>query len=124
MIPCPPRTPRLGQPPCGKRLSPKTKVLARNLTAQQGLLLLDTWRLSGLPAGDFAVLVGLSKHTLSAWKREFEAGGLAGLEDQYRGRPHGSPLPAITKRTILIKQDNPDWGCKNIGALLLGGPRW
>jgi hypothetical protein len=30
------------------------------LTAEQRLLLLDTWRRSGLPAGDFAVLVGLN----------------------------------------------------------------
>jgi hypothetical protein len=32
---------------------------------------LDTWRRSGLPAGDFA-LVGLSKHTLYVWKKRFE----------------------------------------------------
>ena len=34
------------------------------LTAEQRLLLLDTWQRSGLPAGDFAPLVGISKHTL------------------------------------------------------------
>ena len=35
---------------------------------EQRLLLLDAWRRSGLPAGDFAPLVGLSKLTLYAWK--------------------------------------------------------
>jgi hypothetical protein len=33
-------------------------------TPQQRLLLLDTWNRSGLPAGDFGALVGVSKHTL------------------------------------------------------------
>lgn len=80
-------------PPRGKRLAPKNDGPAVNLTAQQRLLLLDTWRRSGLPAGDFAALVGLSKHTLYAWKRKFEAEGPAGLEDKPRGGPHGSRLP-------------------------------
>jgi hypothetical protein len=42
------------------------------LTGQQRLLLLDTWRRSGLPAGDFAALVGVSKHTLYKWKKLFQ----------------------------------------------------
>jgi Homeodomain-like domain len=62
----PPRAHRLARPPDNP--SP--------LTAEQRLLLLDTWRRSGLPAGDFAALVGISKHTLYDWKRKFEAGGL------------------------------------------------
>ena len=45
------------------------------LTAEQRLLLLDTWRRSGLPAADFAALVGLSRHTLYEWKRKFAAHG-------------------------------------------------
>jgi hypothetical protein len=36
------------------------------------------------PAGDFAPLVGISKHTLYAWKKRFEAEGPAGLEDHSR----------------------------------------
>jgi transposase InsO family protein len=84
---------------------------------------LDTWRRSGLPAGDFAALVGLSKHTLYAWKRKFEAEGPAGLEDRPRGGPAGSRLPEVTRRAILMmKQDNPAWGCEKISALLLRGP--
>src|SRR5262249_14867578 len=59
----------------------------RPLTAQQRLLLLDTWRRSGLPAADFAALVGLSRHTLYEWKRKFAAHGPAGLMDRPRGGP-------------------------------------
>jgi transposase len=84
---------------------------------------LDAWRRSGLPAGDFGPLVGLSKHTLYDWKRRFEAEGPAGLADKPRGSPRGSRMPEVTKRAILMmKQDNPDWGCERISALLLRGP--
>ena len=48
------------------------------LSPQQRLLLLDTWQRSGLPARDFAALVGVSKHTLYAWKKRFEELGPAG----------------------------------------------
>jgi hypothetical protein len=52
----------------GRRLvQPVAKPEA--LTAEQRLLLLDTWRRSGLPAGDFASMVGVSKHTLYGWKK-------------------------------------------------------
>jgi transposase InsO family protein len=110
----PPRNRRLARPPDGRALA---------LTAEQRLLTLDTWRRSGLPAGDFAPLVGLSKHTLYAWKHRFEAEGPAGLQDRPRGAPEGSRLPEVTKRAILmLKQDNPDWGCERISALLQRGP--
>jgi transposase InsO family protein len=93
------------------------------LTGAQRLLLLDTWRRSGLPAGDFAPLVGISKHTLYAWKHKFETEGPAGLEEKPRGGPTGSRLPEVTKRTILmLKQDNPEWGCERIASMLLRGP--
>src|SRR5262245_49481956 len=93
------------------------------LTGAQRLLLLDTWRRSGLPAGDFAPLVGVSKHTLYAWKHKFETEGPAGLDDKPRGGPTGSRLPEVTKRTILmLKQDNPEWGCERISSMLLRGP--
>ena len=96
---------------------------AAPLTPQQRLLLLDTWQRSGLPAGDFAALVGVSKHTLYAWKKKFDADGPAGLMDQPRGGPRGSRLPDLTKRTILmLKQANPDWGCQRISDMLLRGP--
>jgi transposase InsO family protein len=87
------------------------------------LLLLDTWQRSGLPAGDFASMVGLSKHTLYAWKRKFAEEGPGGLLDKPRGGPQGSKLPELTKRTILmLKQANPDWGCQRISDMLLRGP--
>jgi transposase InsO family protein len=93
------------------------------LTGPQRLLLLDAWRRSGLPAGDFAALVGLSKHTLYSWKQKFEQHGPAGLLDQPRGGPKGSRLPEATRRAILmLKEDNPSWGCQKISDLLLRGP--
>jgi transposase InsO family protein len=93
------------------------------ITPQQRLLLLDTWRRSGLPAGDFADLVGINKHTLMAWQRRFEAQGPAGLMDKPKGAPAGSKLPDLTKRTILmLKSANPDWGCQRISDMLVRGP--
>jgi transposase InsO family protein len=117
---------RLGQgrrgPRRGKRLvRPEDK--APPLTPQQRLLMLDTWQRSGLPAQDFAALVGVSKHTLYDWKRKFAAEGPGGLLDRPRGGPTGSRLPELTKRTILmLKQANPDWGCQRISDLLARGP--
>jgi transposase InsO family protein len=86
-------------------------------------LILDSWRRSSLPAGDFAPLVGISKHTLYAWQKRFETEGPAGLMDKPRGAPAGSRLPEVTRRTILmLKQSNPDWGCQRISDMLLRGP--
>jgi transposase InsO family protein len=95
----------------------------RSLTSAQRLLLLDTWQRSGLPAGDFAAMVGVSKHTLYAWKKKFDSEGPGGLMDQPRGAPRGSKLSELTKRTILmLKQANPDWGCQRISDMLVRGP--
>jgi len=49
-----------------------------SLQPEQRLLLLDTWQRSGLPAADFAALVGISKFSLFAWKKKFEQEGPAG----------------------------------------------
>ncbi len=101
----------------------KPPAKAEALRPEQRLLLLDTWLRSGLPAGDFAALVGISKHTLFAWKRKFAEEGPAGLMDKPKGGPTGSRLPELTRRTILmLKQANPEWGCQRISDMLLRGP--
>jgi transposase InsO family protein len=93
------------------------------LTAEQRLLVLDAWQRSGLPAGDFAPLVGVSKHTLYAWKARFEAEGPGGLMDRARGGARGSRLPEATQRAIvMMKQGHPEWGVDRISALLARGP--
>lgn len=90
---------------------------------EQRLLILDSWRRSGLPAGDFAPLVGLSRHTLYAWKKRFDREGPGGLLDHPRGSVRGSRLPDLTRRAILmLKESNPDYGCERISDLLARGP--
>ena len=45
--------------------------------------------------------------------------------DQPRGGPRGIRLPDITKRTILmLKESNPEWGCRRISDMLLRGPAY
>jgi transposase len=107
----------------GRRLVRKPDLVRGPLSAEQRLLLLDTWRRSGLPAGDFASLVGVSRHTLYAWKKRFETRGPAGLVDEPRGGPRGSRLSDVTRRAILmLKEANPEWGCQRISDMLLRGP--
>jgi transposase InsO family protein len=121
--PVPARLPRLGGRSRRRRLVTPEQATPLALTPQQRLLLLDTWKRSGLPAGDFAALVGLSKHTLYSWQKRFAAQGPAGLMDRPRGQRPGCRLPELTRRTILmLEQANPDWGCQRISDLLLRGP--
>lgn len=118
----PPRL-RLGAAKKGRRLAKKEPKADAKLSAKDRLLLLDTWKKSGLPAGDFAALVGLSKHTLYLWKKRFEEEGPGGLMDRPRGQGRGSRLPDLTKRAILmLKEANPDYGCERISAMLARGP--
>ena len=58
--------PRLSAGRKGKRrrLVRKEDEPPRTVPAPKRLLILDTWKRSGLPAADFAPLVGVSKHTL------------------------------------------------------------
>ena len=73
--------------------------------------MLDTWRRSGLLAGDFAPLVVISRHTLYARHRKFQQDGPAGLADKPRGAPAGSRLPEVTRRVLLMmKEAHPDRG--------------
>lgn len=116
-----PRLGGRGRP--GRRLVKKAEVSRTKVTPEQRLLLLDTWSRSGLPAGDFAAMVGVSKHTLYAWKKRFATLGPAGLMDQPSGRKTGSRLPELTRRTIvMLKQSNPDFGCERISDMLARGP--
>lgn len=107
----------------GRRLVKREEVPQPSISPEQRLLILDTWQRSGLPAGDFAPLVGVSKFTLYGWKKKFDEQGPAGLMDQSRGGPKGSRLPELTKRTVLmLKQANPEWGCQRISDMLVRGP--
>ena len=108
----------------GKRLKkPATEPTRPSLTPEQRLLILDLWKRSGLAAGDFSTLVGVSRHSLYAWKRRFEEEGPAGLEDKPKGAPRGSKLPEVTKRAIvMLKEANPDWGGRRISDILARGP--
>ena len=94
-----------------------------SFTPQQRLLVLDAWQRSQLSAREFSSLVGVSGHTLYAWKKLFEKDGPAGLSDQPRKRQAGSSrLSAATQRAILMmKQSHPDWGVDRIHAMLLRG---
>jgi transposase InsO family protein len=89
------------------------------LSPQQRLLILDTWLRSGLPAGDYAPLVGVSKHSLYAWKARFEKDGAAGLENRPRGAPKGNRVPEVVRRAIVLtKVQHEDWGCQRIADTL------
>src|SRR5262245_20269946 len=124
--PAPPPAPGASRPPLsgrGPTAGPRPPSTETSFTPEQRLLVLDAWRRSGLPAGDFAPLVGISKHTLYAWQKKFEAEGPAGLADKPKGAPAGSRLPEPTRRAILMmKESHPDWGCQRISDLLLRGP--
>src|SRR6516165_7753113 len=117
------RPPLSGRRSGGPRSLQKPQGPTPPLTPEQRLLLLDTWKRSGLPARDFAAMVGISRHTLFAWSKRFEKLGPAGLMDQPRGGPRGSRLADLTRRTILLlKQSHPDWGCQRISDMLYRGP--
>lgn len=118
------QVPRLpGRRGRGRRLVRKDQPPAPTLTAEQRFWLLDQWQRSGLPAGDFGAMVGVSKHTLYAWKKKFDAEGPAGLVDRPRGVQPGSRLPELTQRTILmLKKAHPEWGCQKISDMLVRGP--
>lgn len=102
------------------RRAPKTRHRARaeeiapqrpRLSGEQRILILDSWLRSKLPAHDFSSLVGVSPHTLYAWKKRFELEGPAGLEERPRGAPRGSRLSESTRRAILLlEQTHPSWG--------------
>jgi transposase InsO family protein len=107
----------------GRALRKSEDVPRAPLTPEQRLWVLDTWKRSGLPAADFAPLVGLSRHTLYTWKKKFAEQGPAGLLEQARGARAGSRLPELTKRSILLmKEAHPEWGVERLSDMLARGP--
>ena len=109
-----------GAPPrsrAGKKQTSGTRV---QLTLEQRILLLDTWKRSGLPATDFASIVGVSHHTLYKWRRDFDKYGPAGLTEKPKKQvKKQSRLPEATQRAILMmKESHPDWGCDRIHDML------
>ena len=115
--------PRRGATPTRRRTLKPPAPPAPAITPEQRLLILDSWQRCGLPAADFAPLVGISKHTLYAWQKRFQEHGPAGLMDQPKGAPSGSRLPEATRRAILmLKESNPSWGCQRISDMLVRGP--
>jgi transposase len=113
-----PRPMRKGQRLVKRPAGPKLQI-----SPEQRLLILDTWRRSGLPAADLSTIVGIAEHTLYTWKKRFEQEGPAGLMDRPGGGRRGSKLPDLTQRTILmLKESNPDWGCQRISDMLVRGP--
>jgi transposase InsO family protein len=107
----------------GKQLVRPEQKQGKPVTPEQRLLILDTWKRSGLSARAFAPLVGVRWQTLHGWRKRFEELGPGGLMDQARGGPKGSRLPELTLRSILmIKETNPDYGCQRISDMLARGP--
>jgi transposase InsO family protein len=89
------------------------------LTPQQRLAILNCWQRSGLPAKDFAPLVGCSQHTLYSWKQRFERLGAAGFANQPGGAKKESRLPDATRRVIVaLKESQSAWGCERISNML------
>ena len=89
-------------------------------TAQQRLLMLDTWIRSKLSAREFAEMVEVSAATLYKWRARFEAEGPAGLADRQRGAGRGSRLSEVSRRAIvMLKEAHPDWGEQRIHDVLI-----
>jgi len=107
----------------GKAMKREGDRPTQSVTPEQKLLLIDAWRKSGLPGSDFADLVGYSYKTLYQWKRQYEKLGVEGLFGKPKGPKPGSRVPPVTRQAILlIKKDNPAYGCDRISQLLYRGP--
>jgi len=101
-------------------MEPQPQVEGGALSGEQRLLILDAWTRSGLTAGDFGRIAGVSAHTLYMWRRRFEEFGPAGLDEKRRGAPTGSRVPEATRRAILmLKEQHEEWGCERIHDMLM-----
>lgn len=107
----------------GRALQKADQPRRKVFTPEQKLLILDVWKRSGLSGTDFAPLVGLVTHTLYGWRKKFEAEGPEGLFGRGPGSPKGSRVDSATRRSILIiKENEPEYGCERISHLLYRGP--
>lgn len=114
----------------GRKSAENSRALSREIgrpvqsvTPEQKLLIIDAWKKSGLPGSDFADLVGFSYKTLYMWRRRLEQDGVEGLFGPPPGPEPGSKVPPVTRQAILlIKNENPEFGCERISQLLYRGP--
>jgi transposase InsO family protein len=72
--------------------------------------------IDGSPVGEVAERYGLSRQTVTAWRKRYEAHGLDGLADQSR-RPHSSPgrIDADVEALICeMRRHHRRWGARRI----------
>lgn len=80
----------------------------------------------GAPVGEVAERYGVSRQTVTAWRKRYEAGGLDVLADQSR-RPHVSPgriTPDVEALICEMRRHHRRWGARRIAyemTLEIGG---
>ncbi|WP_123028655.1 IS481 family transposase [Mycolicibacterium stellerae] len=70
----------------------------------------------GAPVGEVAERFGVSRQTITAWRKRYEAGGLDALVDQSR-RPHSSPgriAPDAEALICEVRRHHRRWGARRI----------
>jgi transposase-like protein len=70
----------------------------------------------GAPVVDVAEQFGVTRQTVTAWRRRYEANGLDELRDRSR-RPHSSPHripPAVEALICELRREHRRWGARRI----------
>ncbi len=70
----------------------------------------------GAPVGEVAERYGVTRQTVTAWRKRYEAGGLEALADQSR-RPHSSPgriSPDVEALICEMRRHHRRWGARRI----------
>jgi transposase InsO family protein len=70
----------------------------------------------GAPVGEVAERYGVSRQTITAWRKRYKAGGLDALADQSR-RPHSSPgriAPDVEALICEMRRHHRRWGARRI----------
>jgi transposase len=70
----------------------------------------------GAPVGEVAERYGVTRQTVTAWRKRYEAGGLDALADQSR-RPHSSPgriAPDVEALICEMRRHHRRWGARRI----------